>query len=152
MTPRREMAVSLGLVVLGAAIALVGAGRSSGIAPGSVPTGSGADSGTAAPTALALVALAGAAATLLVRNWARTVLGLVLLAVAVALAAAGLSPTRWAALAGGALVATRRRGGRRRGPAAGRSRVGASSRPRADRPATPRDTWDALDRGEDPTA
>ncbi len=151
MTPRREMAVSLTLVVLGAAIALVGAGRSSGVAPGSVPTGPGVDPGTAAPTALALVALAGAAATLLVRNRARTALGVVLLAVAAALAAAGLSPTRWAALAGGALVATGAAAvvaRARRWPQPRRSFEPPSRRPTG----TPRDTWDALDRGEDPTA
>jgi hypothetical protein len=145
------MATGLGLVVLGAAIALLGAGRPSGAAPGSVPVGSGADSSPAAATALALVALAGAGATLLVRNWARTVLGGVLVVVAVALVSAGLSPTRWAALIGGVLV------GLGALAVVARARRWPQPRRRFEAPArrptgTPRDTWDALDRGEDPTA
>jgi hypothetical protein len=145
------LVVSLGLVVLGAAIALLGAGRSSGAAPGSVPVGSGADSGPAAATALALVALAGAAAILLVRSWARTALGVVLVVVAVALAVAGLSPTRWAALTGGVLVALGALAvvaRARRWPQPRRRFEAPTRRPTG----TPRDTWDALDRGEDPTA
>ncbi len=146
------MAVSLAVVVLGAALALLGAGRSSGAAPGALPAGTGAaDSTSAASTALALVALAGAGAILLVRNWARTVLGVVLAGVAAALVAAGLSPTRWAALIGGVLVAL--------GAVAvvALARRWPQPRRRFEPPArrtsgAPRDTWDALDRGEDPTA
>ena len=49
VTPRREMTLALGLVVLGAAVVLVGAGRSGGTAPG-VPVAPGAPSGTGAAT------------------------------------------------------------------------------------------------------
>ena len=102
--------------------------------------------------ALALVALAGAAATLLVRDRARRLLGVVLLAVAAGLVVVGLTPTR---LGRG----RRRAAGRvpvpslvvlraRRWPQP-RARYEAPTRSGA---STPRDTWDALDRGEDPTA
>jgi hypothetical protein len=144
------MALALGLVVLGAAVVLVGAGRSSGAPPG-VPGAPGTSAGTGAATALALVALAGAGAALLVRRWARTVLGVVLLGVAAATVASGLSPTRWAALVGGVLIGL--------GSLAFAVRAHRWPQPRrryeppTRRPAsTPRDTWDALDRGEDPTA
>jgi len=150
MTPRREMTLALGLVVLGAAVVLVGAGRS-GDAPPGVPVAPGTSSGTGAATALGLVALAGVGAALLVRRWARTVLGVVLLGVAAATISAGLTPTRWAALVGGVLMvlgalaivvrARRWPQPRRRYEAPTRTPSG-----------TPRDTWDALDRGEDPTA
>ncbi len=150
LTPRREMALALGLVVLGAALALVGGSRSTGAPPG-VPAAPGTTTGSGSATALALVALAGAGAILLVRTWARVTLAVVLAAVAVGLVATGLTPTRWAPLAGGVLVGL--------GAAAvilrarhwpqPRSRYDA---PAAARTAAPRDTWDALDRGEDPTA
>jgi hypothetical protein len=150
MTPRREMGLALGLVVLGAAVALLSGGRSSGAPPG-VPAAPGTQTGTGAPAALALVALAGAGAVLLVRNRARFVLGVVLVLVAGGLVATGLSPTRWAPLTGGVLVglgalAVTVRARRWPQP---RSRF-ASPSPRPT--GTPRDTWDALDRGEDPTA
>lgn len=150
MTPRRQMALALGLVVTGGVVALLGGGPSSGATPG-VPPAPGTSTGTGAATALALVGLAGAGATLLLRNRARIVLAAVLVAVAAALVAAGLGPLRWAALVGGVLIA-----------------VGAVTtvllargwpqpRSRYDPPASrladnPRATWDALDRGEDPTA
>ena len=144
------MALALGLVVLGAAVVLVGAGRSGGTTPG-CPSAPGTPSGTGAATALALVALAGVGAALLVRRWARTALGVVLLGVAVATVSAGLSPTRWAALVGGVLIGL--------GALAIAVRAHRWPQPRrryetpTRRPAgTPRDTWDALDRGEDPTA
>jgi hypothetical protein len=144
------MALALGLVVLGAAIVLVGAGRSGGTTPG-VPAAPDTSSGTAAASALALVALAGAGAALLVGRWARTAIGVVLLGVAVATSLAGLSPTRWAALTGGVLIGL--------GALAVVVRAHRWPQPRrryetpTRRPGgTPRDTWDALDRGEDPTA
>jgi hypothetical protein len=97
------------------------------------------------------VALAGAGATLLVRTWARVTLAVVLAAVAVGLVATGLTPTRWALLVGGVLVGL---GAvavifRARHWPQPRSRYDA---PTGARPAAPRDSWDALDRGEDPTA
>ena len=150
LTPRREMAVALGLVVVGAAIAMVGGSRSTGAPPG-VPVAPGITSGSGSATALALVALAGAGATLLVRTWARVTLAVVLVVVAVGLVATGLTPTRWAPLAGGVLVGI---GAtvvilRARHWPQPRSRYDA---PAGARTAAPRDTWDALDRGEDPTA
>jgi hypothetical protein len=130
VNPRREMSVALGVVAVGAAIALTA---------------------TRQPAALALVAVAGAGAALLVRSWARVLIGLVLLGVAAAMLATGVSPTRWAQLVGGVLIALGALAvvlRARRWPQP-RSRYEAPDR----RPTgTPRDTWDALDRGEDPTA
>lgn len=147
---RKELAVAVALVVLGAAVALIAGGRSSTTAPG-VPAAPGSGGGGEGARALALVALAGAGAVLLVRNRARVVIGAVLLAVAAALVALGVTPTRWSALvaaglvaAGGVLVVVRAR----RWPQP-RGRYDA---PRTRRTGTPKDTWDALDRGEDPTA
>ena len=79
VTPRREMALALGLVALGAAVVLLGAGRSRRRHSRASPAAPGTPSGTGRRTALALVALAGAGAALLVRNWARPPLGVVLL-------------------------------------------------------------------------
>jgi hypothetical protein len=144
------MALALGLVVVGAAIVLVGAGRAGDTPPG-VPAAPGTSSGTGAATALALVALAGVGAAFLVGRWARTVLGVVLLGVAAATIATGLSPTRWAALTGGVLI------GLGALAVVVRARSWPQPRRRYETPTrrpggTPRDTWDALDRGEDPTA
>ncbi len=92
-----------------------------------------------------------AGAVLLLRNRARMVLGVALAGVAAALVAVGTTPTRGTALAGavlvglgGLLVALRAR----RWPQP-RGRYEARP-PRST--GTPRDAWDALDRGEDPTA
>jgi hypothetical protein len=154
VTARAERAVAFGLVVLGAAVVLLGSGRSSGGTPGvAAATGSGRSDGAAA---LALVALAGAGAALIVRTGARRLLGVALVLVAAAMVGVGVDESRWAPVAGGvmvavgALVITLRAG---RWPA---------PRDRFDRPAGPagpagpadgpRDAWDALDRGEDPTA
>ena len=151
VTPSRtEMAVTLGLIALGAGVALLGSGRSTGGTPG-VPAAPGAETGAGAPAALALVALAGGGAMLLVRNRPRVLLGVLLVLDAVALVAVGVSPVRWAALVGGALVAV---GGllvvvrARRWPQP-RRRYEAPTGRRRD---SPRDAWDALDRGEDPTS
>jgi hypothetical protein len=144
------MAIALGLVAVGAAVALVGGSRSTGAPPG-VPAAPGTASGSGSATALALVALAGAGAALLVRTWARVTLAVVLAAVAAGLVATGLSPTRWAPLVGGVLVglgAVAMVLRARRWPQP-RSRFEAPTRASA---GAPRDTWDALDRGEDPTA
>jgi hypothetical protein len=150
VTARAERAVAFGLVVLGAAVVLLGSGRSSGSTPG-VPaaTGSGRSDG---PAALALVALAGAGAALIVRTGARRLLGAALVLVAAAMVAVGVDGSRWAPVAGGvmvaigALVITVRAG---RWPAP-RDRFDRTAGPAG--PADgPRDAWDALDRGEDPT-
>lgn len=147
---RRELALAVGLVALGAAVALLGGGRSTGATPG-VPTAPGTDTGTSGPTALALVALAGAGAALLVRTRGRLVLGVALVGVAAAMVAVGVSPVRWSALigavpvaVGGLLVVVRaRRWPQPRGRYDARPPLASG---------TPRDSWDALDRGEDPTA
>jgi hypothetical protein len=75
----------------------------------------------------------------------------VLVAGAVGLVATGLTPTRWAPLVGGILV------GLGATAVIVRARHWPQPRSRYDAPAgvrtaAPRDTWDALDRGEDPTA
>jgi hypothetical protein len=146
------MAAALGLVVVGAALALLAGGRSGGTTPGvpTAPAGSGAQSGAGGTAALALVALAGAGAALLVRNRARIALGVVLLLVGAGLVALGLTPTRWAPLAGGGLVTAGALAVvvRARGWPQPRSRYVA---PAPSSSGTPRDAWDALDRGEDPT-
>ena len=149
MTPRAERVVAFGLLVVGAVVVLVGSGRSTpGATPGvPVATGSGRSDG---PAALALVALAGAGAAILVRARARRLLGVVLVLVAAAMVTVGFDGSRWTAVVGGAAVGCGAlllglRAGRWPGP-----------RARFDRPAgpaaAPRDAWDALDRGEDPTA
>jgi hypothetical protein len=147
VTARAERAVAFGLVVVGAAVVLLGSGRSSGGAPG-VPgaTGSGRSDG---PVALALVALAGVGAALIVRTGARRLLGAALVLVAAAMIAVGLDGSRWASVAGGVLVGI--------GALVITVRAGSwpAPRDRFDRTAGPvagpRDAWDALDRGEDPT-
>ena len=90
-------------------------------------------------------------AALLVRTRGRLVLGVALVGVAAAMVAVGVSPVRWSALigavpvaVGGLLVVVRAR----RWP---QPRGRYDARPPRES-GTPRDTWDALDRGEDPTA
>lgn len=146
-TGYREIAIAIGLVVVGAVVALVGGHRGSPATPG-VPTA--ADTGSSAPTALALVALAAAGAALLVRNRARIALGVVLTLDAAALVTVGVTPTRWAAVVGGILVGLGALGtvvrARTWPQPRGRFETGGSER-RGGRD----DAWDAMDRGEDPT-
>jgi hypothetical protein len=134
---RRERAVVLGAVALAAAVVLVVGDR---------------------VAALGLVALAGAAAALLVRRRARVALSLALVAVAVAVVLAGPG---WAATTGGVLlglaalamaVSSRRWPEPRREFGRGQVRRAARTREGTAALAGGRDTWDALDRGEDPTA
>jgi hypothetical protein len=164
------MSAALGAVAVGAVTALVVAGQprlTLGL-PGERVDG--ADTPVAA--ALALVALAGAAAVLLMRSQARRVVGVVLVAVSVGIVAAFLAPadqvtytvydvagggsglarSAWVwlgstggvvAAAGGVGVAVR--AGRWPEP---RRRFEATERDRV----RPDDPWGALDRGEDPTA
>jgi hypothetical protein len=154
MTARREMTLSIALVVVGALVTLLAGGKVHHTG-GAVPT-SGGRSGA---SALGLVSLAGGAALLLVGRWARRVLGLLLslagLGIVVWAVAEG-SSSGWTALAiaggggvsaGGAVALTRCG----RWPAPGRRfAAGAPGQAESRRPA--RDTWEALDRGEDPTA
>lgn len=145
---RRELAVAVLLVVVGALLAILASPRSAGRTPG-MPTPPGAATGTGAPTALAVVALAGAGAMLLVRNRSRVLLGLALVAVTAGLVAVSTSPVRWVGLLGAGLVGL---GGglvvvRARGWPQPRTQQEARAAPLA----TPQDAWEALDRGEDPT-
>lgn len=169
MTPRSEMTAVLGAVAAGAVLALVAAGRprfTTGI-PGEQV--GGADTPVAA--ALALVALAGAAAALLVRNRTRRVIGLLLVGVSVGIFAAFLaSPddvtySVYAIADGGSelrrsvwvwlgslaaavttlgALAIALRAGRWPEPRR-RFEARASARQGTE------DPWEALDRGEDPT-
>jgi len=168
MTPARERGMALGALGLGALAALVAAGQPRVTGSGAGTMVSGAD--TPAATALALVTLAGAAVLLLVRPWARFVVGVLLAAIGLGMVAAFVNPvaeefsyfgyeaggqvigpSAWAWLggAGGLLVAL---GGAavalrsRNWPTTGRRYDAPAARPR------PTNPWDALDRGEDPTA
>jgi Tryptophan-associated transmembrane protein (Trp_oprn_chp) len=143
---RAEMTLTVGVIGLGALVAFVAGGRPQLAADG---TGVQGSDGSAAATALALVGLAGAGAILLVRGWARVGIGVVVAVAGAGVLAVGLGPRGIGWFAGlavmlGGLVTTWR--GRRWDAPAGRFRTG----PRPDR-AGARDTWDALDRGEDPT-
>jgi hypothetical protein len=128
MTPRREMAAAVATVALGGLVVLVERGPS---------------------TALGLAAIAGAGALLLTRTRGRRWLAAGLLAVAAAVVATGWSPVRWAIVVGGALVLA--------GSAVVGLRAGRWPQPGERRPARPeprrepRDAWEALDRGDDPT-
>ena len=169
MTPRAEMTAVLGAIVAGAVIALVAAGRpriTTGV-PGEQV--GGADTPVAA--ALALVALAGAAAVLLVSNRTRRLIGVLLVGVSAGVFVAflaspdditytvysiadGGSELRrsvwvWLGSLGAAVttlagLATALRAGRWPEPRR-RFEARAAARRRTD------DPWDALDRGEDPT-
>ena len=128
MTPRGEMAAAVSAAALGGLLVLVEGGPS---------------------TPLGMAAIAGAGAVLLTRTRGRRWLAVGLLAVAVAIVASGWSPVRWAAVAGGALVLA--------GCAAVGVRAGRWPQPGERRPGQParggqpRDAWEALDRGDDPT-
>jgi Tryptophan-associated transmembrane protein (Trp_oprn_chp) len=163
------MTAVLGAIVAGAVIALVAAGRpriTTGVAGEQV---GGADTPVAA--ALALVALAGAAAVLLVRNRTRRLIGVLLVGVSVGIFAAFLATPEdvtytvytvadggselrrsawvWLGALGAALTTL--------GALAVALRAGRWPEPRrrfeARAPARrgTEDPWDALDRGEDPT-
>jgi hypothetical protein len=164
------MTAALGATALGALVALVVAAQpriSTGLAGERV---TGADTPVAA--ALSLVALAGVAAALLVRNSIRRAIGALLVAGAVGIVAAYLAPAdaltytvfaagdaadvdvgrslwAWLGVAGGVAVglgalAITVRAGRWPEPRR-RFEAPASTRQRTE------DPWDALDRGEDPT-
>jgi hypothetical protein len=100
-------------------------------------------------SALALVALAGAAAALAARGWTRRLVGVVLCTTGVASVVLGAAAPAWAAVAGGLAVAVGGVWVVWRGP--GWTRLSG----RYDRGSPPSDSphalWDALDRGEDPT-
>jgi hypothetical protein len=173
VTSRRELTTAVLLCVVGGGLALWAATRDWAVLvtarPAPLPpireVRSGGDAAPAA-TAFALVGLAGAAALLAARGLARTGVGVLLVLSGVGIAAGGVSvltggiaggpadvrlSAGWPVLcaAGGALVAL---GGLvavvrgRRWGAMGRKYDAPSAR------TAPADPWEALDRGEDPTA
>jgi hypothetical protein len=169
VTPRAEMAATLGALAVGALVALVAAGQprvSTGHAGEQI---TGAD--TPAAAALGLVVLAGAAAVLLVRGRARRLIGALMLVAAAGIVAVNLTTPdsiafsafapstgadtaqrslwAWLGTAGGVMAAV--------GSLAVAVRAGRWPGPRRTYESTPRpvatgtDPWTALDRGEDPT-
>jgi hypothetical protein len=164
------MTAALGAIAIGALVALVVAAQprmSTGLAGERV---TGADTPVAG--ALSLVALAGVAALLLVRNRTRRAVGTLLVAVAAGVVAAYLAPAdaltytvfapgdaadvdlsrslwAWLGVSGGVVAGL--------GSLAVAARAGRWPEPRrrfeAPAPGSrrPEDPWDALDRGEDPT-
>ncbi|GIF76293.1 membrane protein [Asanoa siamensis] len=147
-------------VVVGAGLAFVGAGRTweTGYTHGATPSGLEQTGGDLVPglSALALVGLAGAGALLATRGWARRAVGVLVLLVGLALAGLALdrafdASTAWPALTvtGGLLVII----GGLAATLAGHRWPGMGARyersPKSVGGTT--DTWNALDRGEDPT-
>jgi hypothetical protein len=162
------MSLVVAVLALGSLVALMAAARprlTTGV-PGEQLTGAG----TPAGSALALVVLAGTGALLLARRRGRRALGVVLAAAGLGTAAAFLRPVEaWSGFAGPAdQLSPHRSAWAWLGAAAGLLvlaagaavvvRAGRWPLPRrsfegsAPRAAGPRDAWDALDRGEDPTA
>ena len=152
MTPRGEMVAALGALALGSLVVLVVAGQPSddlGVVAGQSPDGD-----TSAATALSLVVLAGGGALLLVRGRARPLIGVLLVAVAIGIVAVNLGVPRslwaWLGASGGTLAGLGALAVVLRSSAwpepRRRYEASAPNRGRAD------DPWDALDRGEDPTA
>ena len=162
------MTAVLGAIAVSAGLVLLAASRPRVTVEGQGAALSG-ELDTPAATALALVALAGVGALLLVRGWARTVIatGLVLVGVGVVVAMATIPDYGWFTYSGDVPAATRSAWawlGMGAGVllaiaaavAAVRARRWPQPRRRYDSPAPgrpPRDAnpWDALDRGEDPT-
>jgi hypothetical protein len=174
-SPRRELTTAVVACALGAVLALWVAGRTWRVAAGkgAMPLPGNTFTGTELLPwlpAVALVGLAGAAALLAVRGWTRALLGLLLAAAGLLLAGGavyGVATANRGYLAfplllglGGLLVAYA--GGRtlRRGPSW--PSLGSRYEPPAadpveyvERSGPSRSDvamWDALDRGEDPTA
>ncbi len=166
-TPGRQMTLAVGAIAVGAVLMLVAAGREwlavATAAP--LPT-RGRTGGDLLPwlSAAGWMALAGAGATVAVRGWLRRLVGgLLVLTGGAALAGCGWATTVAGAAWGWPLVAGA--GGLLVAGAAAVSVVRASDWPalgaRYDRRAEPTASgaakrpdqlWDALDRGEDPTA
>lgn len=100
-------------------------------------------------SALALVSLAGAAAVLAARGWARRAVGVLLVVAGGAAVAVGLDTSSWWAVVGGLATLVAGAWTVWRGP------TWTRLSPRYDRTAgtdgSPHALWDALDRGEDPT-
>lgn len=182
MTPRRELLAAVTGCLAGAALLLVAGGRTwASVARPAPFHGVVAVSGhdlTAATTAVGLLGLAGVAGLVATRSWGRVAAGVVLAAAGVAAAVASAGATgaaaartaadlagssaaveitgwRWAAVAGAALLAlaglvTVVRG--RRWPAMGARYQAPADARRPAREDPEVAAWEALDRGEDPTA
>lgn len=168
MTSRAEMTSVLGAIAATAGLVLLAASRPRATVAGQSASVSGALD-TPGAAALALVALAGAGALLLVRGWARTVIATLLVLVAAGVVATmatipsdygwfsytgppAVTRSAWAWVGMGAGVLL----GLAAAVAALRARRWPEPRRRYGSPAPsgPRgggDPWDALDRGEDPT-
>lgn len=169
MTPVREMSLTVGALAAGGFLALVAAGQPRLTGGGGPGLGGSLDAPAA--RALALVALAGAGALLLASRRVRVAIGLLLLVTGGGVVATSFlmpeqvawfsyaadppDPTwsawAWLTAAGGAMVCA---GAlltvlRCHGWPAPRRRYDAPAAPRRGAPA---DTWEAQDRGEDPTA
>lgn len=155
MTPRRELAYTVLLCVVGAGLALFAASRTWAVEvvprPAPLPPARTPQAGGPLLSALAVAALAGAGALPATRGRARTALGVLLVAAGVGIVAAAAPslPAGWPALcalgggavaAAGALAVVR-----------GRRWSGMGTRYERAAPVTGSDLWDALDRGEDPT-
>lgn len=164
MSARREYALTLALLALGSFLLLIALSKSwtvesvallDGVTPSRDRAMSGATVVPAA-TAAAWISFAGIAGVIATRSWGRILVGVVLVLASVAgvLAVVGAWTPPWAPIALVGLIATGvagilaiAHGGR--WPALGSRYERAAPAPDA---ADERATWDALDRGEDPTA
>lgn len=157
--PGRELALAALLLAAGGGALVIASGQAWGTTEATLLAGvtaptdvavTGAQAVAALP-AVGLAALAGAPGIAALRGWGRVVAGAFLaaagLATAVAIASWGTGAWPLAALAGALAVAV----GGALTAARGRSWPGLGAR--YERPqAAPRTPWEALDRGEDPTA
>jgi hypothetical protein len=170
VTSRAEMTTVLTAITAAAGLVLLAASRPRAMLHGQGGSLSGSLQHTPAAAALALVALAGAGALILVRGWARTLIATLLVLVAAGVVAtmatlpadygwfnySGIPPTvtrsawAWIGMGAGGLL------GVAAAVAAVRARRWPQPRLRYEsrgprRPDPGADPWDALDRGEDPT-
>ena len=169
MSPRAEMTAVLGAIAATAGLVLLAASRPRATVEGQGGSLSGTLD-TPGAAALALVALAGAGALLLVRGRARTLIATLLVLVAAGVVATmaalpsdygwfnytGIPPAitysawAWVGMGAGVLLGFAAAVAALRAPRwpQPRRRYGSAAPSRPDRGADP---WEALDRGEDPT-
>ena len=163
MSSRREYALALALLALGAFLLLIALSKSwsvadaallDGVTPSRARAVSGASVAPAAAAA-AWIAFAGIAGVIATRAWGRVLVGVVLLlsAAAGAVSVVDAWTTPWAPIALAGLAAAGAAGllavvHGRRWPALG---TRYERTPAVDGAADERAVWDALDRGEDPT-
>lgn len=160
----RGLAIAISLLAVGSFLLLIALSKAWTVAPaalldGVTPSRERAVSGaTVAPaaTAAAWIGFAGIAGLIATRSWGRIIVGAIvaLSAVAGIVSAAGEWTTPWAPIAVAGLIATGSAGVL--AMARGSRWPGLGSRYERSTPqvqgADERATWDALDRGEDPTA